>query len=462
MAVKAIILIGGPNKGQRFRPLSFDSPKYMFPIGGQAILGHLIESCLTIKDLSEILLLGFYQQDGMLSQDNLQKLVHKFCSNTEHWTNRQTPQIRYLQEFTRMGTAGGMYHFRDQIRHGDPEAFLVINGDVCGDFDFGNMLVQHRSTTELSKKLGSPMPYVTVMTTEAGRQESLSYGCIVENPESHIIEHYVEKPSTFVSNLISCGAYLCNIELLHLLETTIRKKRQDLASGNSYESNQSFTSSTIQTESQHFDYLSLECDILQQCGTQPRCYSYRTQGSWWCQIKTAASAIYANRQYLNQYIRANRNCQFVTERCDPGVEKCQTIGNVYIHPTAKIDPSSVIGPNVSIMENCIVGPGVRVRESILLQNSIVDAHTLVLCAIVGWNCRIGTWVRVEGTPSEPDPNQKNAKVRNQPLFNADGKLNPSIAVLGSNVKISGGTVIINTIVLPHKDLSRSYKNEIVL
>jgi len=453
MAIKAIILIGGPNKGQRFRPLSFDAPKYTFPVGGQAIIGHLIESCIALEDLSEILLLGFYQQDGMLQIENLQKLVQKFVEKRNHnGDNRRAPAIRYLQEFTRMGTAGGMYHFRDQIRHGNPEAFLVINGDVCGDFDFESMLSQHRATVAGSEKMGLPAPYITVMTTEAGRQESMNYGCIVENCHSHVIEHYVEKPSTFVSTLISCGAYLCSPELLTLLEETMHKKRREIGAGDSH----------IQQDVDHFDYLSLEYDILQQCCTQPRCFSYRTQGSWWCQIKTAASAIYANRKYLEQFQRNDGNCQYATERSEVSSITCEIIGNVYIHPTARVDPTSVIGPNVSIMENCIVGPGVRVRESILLQNSFIDSHTLVLCSIVGWNCRIGTWVRLEGTPNEPDPNQKFSKLQNQPLFNKEGKLNPSISVLGSNVKISGGTVILNTIVLPHKELSRSYKNEIVL
>jgi len=50
---------------------------------------------------------------------------------------------RYLQEFTALGTAGGMYHFRDQIRSGNPDAFLVLNGDVCADFPLQELLDFH-------------------------------------------------------------------------------------------------------------------------------------------------------------------------------------------------------------------------------------------------------------------------------------------------------------------------------
>lgn len=51
---------------------------------------------------------------------------------------------RYYQEFAQLGTAGGIYHFRDQIQSGNPEAFFVLNCDVCGDFPLTEMLRFHR------------------------------------------------------------------------------------------------------------------------------------------------------------------------------------------------------------------------------------------------------------------------------------------------------------------------------
>lgn len=53
--------------------------------------------------------------------------------------------FRYLQEFTMLGTAGGMYHFRDQIRAGNPTAFFVLNGDVCSDFPLNDLYEFHKS-----------------------------------------------------------------------------------------------------------------------------------------------------------------------------------------------------------------------------------------------------------------------------------------------------------------------------
>lgn len=47
--------------------------------------------------------------------------------------------FRYLQEYSALGTAGGIYHFRDQIMRGNPRAFFVLHSDVCCNFPVGEM-----------------------------------------------------------------------------------------------------------------------------------------------------------------------------------------------------------------------------------------------------------------------------------------------------------------------------------
>ena len=51
-------------------------------------------------------------------------------------------------------------------------------------------------------------------------------------------------------------------------------------------------------------------------------------------------------------------------------------------------------------------------------------------AVIGMNSKIGDWARVEGTPNDPNPNKPFAKTDNNPLFNQEGKLNPSITIVG--------------------------------
>lgn len=85
---------------------------------------------------------------------------------------------------------------------------------------------------------------------------------------------------------------------------------------------------------------------------------------------------------------------------------------------------------MSVGPNTTIGPGVRIRESIVLANAHIQAHSLILHSIIGTGTSVGKWARVEGTPCDPNPNKPFAKMENLPLFNVNGKLNPSITILG--------------------------------
>lgn len=94
------------------------------------MIQHQIEACVAVPNLKEILILGYYPASELASF--ISDMVQEYKIH-----------IRYLQEFTPLGTAGGMYHFRDQIRSGNPEAFFVLNGDVCTDFPLQEMFESH-------------------------------------------------------------------------------------------------------------------------------------------------------------------------------------------------------------------------------------------------------------------------------------------------------------------------------
>ena len=57
---KGVILLAGPSKGTRFRPLSMDVPKPLFNVAGLPLIEHHVEALAKVKDLKHILLLGFY------------------------------------------------------------------------------------------------------------------------------------------------------------------------------------------------------------------------------------------------------------------------------------------------------------------------------------------------------------------------------------------------------------------
>lgn len=204
--LKAVILIGGPLKGTRFRPLSLDVLKPLFPIAGIPMIQHHIEACVRMEEVKEVLIIGFYptaQMEAFVDQMQSQYKI----------------KIQYLQEFTPLGTAGGMYHFRDQIGLGNPDGFFVMNGDICADFPL-------RSLYDFHKKQGEEA-LITIMSTEATRQQSLHYGCLVLNKTNGAVEHYVEKPSSYVSTFINCGVYVCSLDVFTRMTTVFHSKEQD-------------------------------------------------------------------------------------------------------------------------------------------------------------------------------------------------------------------------------------------
>ncbi|XP_069838642.1 mannose-1-phosphate guanylyltransferase regulatory subunit alpha isoform X1 [Dendropsophus ebraccatus] len=427
--LKAVILIGGPQKGTRFRPLSFEVPKPLFPVAGVPMLQHHIEACSKVPNLKEILLIGFYQPNEALS---------RFLVTAQQ---EFKVAIRYLQEFSALGTGGGIYHFRDQILSGGPQAFFVMNADVCCQFPLLEMLEFQKQNEETHK-------YIMLGTT-ANRTQSLNYGCIVANADTQEVRHYVEKPSTFVSDIINCGIYLFSPSIFQHIAEVFKQNQQDLQ----------LCSSCISSEEnsswQRTEVIRLEQDIFTALAGRGQLYVYETD-CFWSQIKSAGSAIYASRLYLNQYHITH------PERLAHNKDGAPIIlGDVYIHPTANVDPTAVLGPNVSIGMGVTIGAGVRVRESIILHGAVLQDHSCVLNTIVGWDSSIGRWARVEGTPSDPNPNDPHAKIDSETLFR-EGKLTPSITILGCNVSIPAEVVILNSIVLPHKELGRSFKNQIIL
>ncbi|CAH8448408.1 unnamed protein product [Schistosoma rodhaini] len=447
--IKAIILIGGPCKGTRFRPLSLELPKPLFPIAGFPVVYHHIEAFSKLPGLREIILLGFYQPNEALNQ---------LISNAQH---EFKVSVRYLQEFTSLGTAGGIYQFRDQLLSGSPDLLFVMNGDVCCDLPLEEML-------EFHKCLGTGDRFL-IMATDATRQQSMKFGCIVEDPNTHEVMHYVEKPATFVSTTINCGLYLFTPGIFKFIRIAFLEHQNQL--------NYDLRPSCKET-------IHLEREICQPLAGSGTLFVYHTN-RFWSQIKFAGAVIYANRHILSLYERthphrlakmtipSSSNLQMLDDPinsslvvmngdCQPSICGPIIIGHVFIHPTASIDRTAVIGPNVSIGERAVIQAGVRLRECIVLRDVEIRAHACCLNAVIGWNTVIGEWARVEGTPNDPNPNKQFTKLEVLPVFNVKGQLNPSITVIGSNVEIPPEVIVLNCIVLPHKELSQSARNQIIL
>lgn len=413
MTTKAVILVGGPGKGTRFRPLSLDIPKPLFPIAGLPLVQHHIEACASVNGITEIILIGFYQPT-----EQLQRFIREM-------KDEYNMSIRYLQEYQLLGTAGSIYLFRDLILSGDPESFFLIFCDIFCDLrGCLNDMIRFREKW---------MKYL-VMGVQVENEQSLNYGCMGINDNTHEVVHYIEKPSSFVSNHINAGVYLLSVSVYDDISAIFQER---VGSGN--------------------DSISLETDILMKVAGQGKVFAYMND-KFWMSIKSAGSAIYANRILLDQYKKYHPN-RLATNSAN-------LEGNVYIHSTAKIHASAKIGPHVAIGANAVVGEGARVKNSIILDGAQLKKHCCVLNSIIGWQSVVGAWTRIEGTPTELDPNRSHATTDNFYLFDDSGKLLPTITILGRDVIAPDEICIRNSIVLPGKELAsrgkRGLQNQILL
>ncbi|KAG2180805.1 hypothetical protein INT43_008384 [Umbelopsis isabellina] len=412
---KAVILVGGPSRGTRFRPLSLNVPKPLFPVAGAPIIEHHLSALAKIDNLKEVLIIGFFE-------DNV------FANFIDHAAvEYPNINVRYLREYQALGTAGGIYHFRDEILRGNPTSFFVIHADIACDFPLQGMLDAHSKHRGLCTLLGTKVP----------REQANKFGCLIARPETNEVMHYVEKPESFISDLISCGVYLFDSAVFSEIKAALDNKK------NAHEENDYLWSAPD-------DRLRLEQDLLRPLSEGKKLYVFETQ-NFWRQIKTAGSAVPANAAYLEKYAAGAPERLARKKEGSPDI-----VGAVYIHPSAQVDPSAKIGPNVSIGPRAVIGKGTEGLRLALAVHLIdilsMQAGSCILHAVVGWDSRIGTWARVEGSPVQ---GHSTTVTRN-------GVKSQSITILGKEVSVKDEIIIRNCIVLPHKELKASFHNEILM
>ncbi|KAJ3080313.1 hypothetical protein HK102_003143 [Quaeritorhiza haematococci] len=432
--LKGVILVGGPSVGTRFRPLSMDLPKPLFPIAGSPMIYHHVAALAKLPGMKEILLIGFFEQskfDRFLTEVQME-FIHI--------------NIRYLREYQALGTAGGLYHFRDEILRGNPNKIFVMNGDICSSFPLEDMLYFHNS---------QDLPVATLLGVRVDKSEVQKYGSVVVNPETNEVLHFVEKPETFISDLISCGVYLFEAKAIFnvIRDAMVRKRQQELEFAD--------PDSAGATKD---DKIRLEQDVLALLVASQKLYAHvcHPTKDFWMQIKTPTSAIPANRAYLQHFRKtAPRRLSVSTPKNFNLEELAQMVNEpagpvliqpVTIHPTAVIHPTAKIGPNVMIGPRALVGRGVRIRDAIVLDNAEIKNDSCILQSIVGWESKIGAWCRVEGAPG--DASHLNATYKGLKI--------PTATILGKDVTVADETVLRNCIVLPHKELKASFHNEIIV
>ncbi|KAL0450621.1 UNVERIFIED_CONTAM: Mannose-1-phosphate guanyltransferase alpha [Sesamum latifolium] len=344
--VVAVILVGGPTKGTRFRPLSFNTPEPLFPLAGQPMVHHPISACKRIPNLVQVFLVGFYEE-------------REFALYVSSVSNELRVPVRYLKEDKPHGSAGSLYYFRDKIMEESPSHIFLLNFDVCCNFPLPNMLEAHKMHDGIG----------TLLVIKVSAESANQFGELVADPITKELLHYTEKPETFVSNLINCGVYVFTPKIFSVIQEVflLREDRVLL--------HLIFWLLDLSFRSLPSDFVRLDQDILSPLAGKKQLYTYETT-DFWEQIKTPGMSIKCSALYLAQFRFTSPHLLVSGD----GKRNATVVGDVYIHPSAKVHPTAKIGPNVSISANVRVAAG---------------ENAVVMHAIVGWKSSLGRWSRVQ-------------------------------------------------------------------
>ncbi|KAG0687451.1 Proteasome subunit alpha type-2 [Pichia californica] len=468
MTSKAVIIIGGPSRGTRFRPLALDQSKYLFPIAGKPLLSHTIDAILKIDSINEILLIGFYENSIF------EEFINEYNSKFDY--SNKNCRIKYLKEFKALGTAGGLYQYKDEIlKNNNSDNFLLIHGDIICSFPLIQMIEKFESikmlnnntvsnNINLKKNDLSPDAILfgvnldnynyDLMLTMSSTYHT-SFGLIAYDSKDHDkVIHYVEKPESKISNVINGGIYLFNINVFKLLSKAKIEKIQKSNDENYYE----FIDE---------DTLSIEHDILQKLPDLNKTYVFNYKG-FWKTIKTPADAIIANELYLDLIYQSKSKDSLVK----PSINISPP---VFIDKSTNIDytMSTKFGPYVSIGKNCIIGSGCRIINSIILENVEIGSNTIIKNSIISKNCKIGNWSRIEGSGmnlvSINELIRKNGTSKMKALMETNENFkvigirdSGNITILGSNVQVKDEVLVFNSFVLPSKVIGEDLRYEVIM
>jgi len=176
----AVILAGG--KGTRLRPYTVALPKPLMPVGEYPILEVIVRQ-LRSNGFERVALAVNHQAD----------LLRAYFGDGTRWGLK----VDYSLEQMALSTMGPLKLISDL-----PDDFLVMNGDVLSDLDYGAFLSEHVAQGRLFSISASV------------RQQHIDYG-VLHTADDGGLTGFEEKPS--FSFLVSMGIYAVSRRVLDLI-----------------------------------------------------------------------------------------------------------------------------------------------------------------------------------------------------------------------------------------------------
>jgi mannose-1-phosphate guanylyltransferase len=176
--VRAVVLVGG--FGTRLRPLTLETPKQMLPIVGVTMFERVVARLGACGVDEAVVSLGFRPD----------RFIDAFPDGTCAGV-----ALHYATEPEPLDTAGAIRFAALHARIDD--TFIVVNGDVLTDLDYGWLVDEHR-------RLGAEATIHLIAVDDPSR-----FGVVATDDSGRVLS-FVEKPApgTEPSNLINAGTYV--------------------------------------------------------------------------------------------------------------------------------------------------------------------------------------------------------------------------------------------------------------
>lgn len=180
--MKVVIMAGG--KGTRIASVVSDIPKPMIPVEGRPVLEHQI-SCLRDQ--------GF--DDMILIVGHLGDVIRDYFQDG----SRFGVNIDYFHEKEPLGTAGALFYYKHALK----EDFLLLNGDIMIDVDFGRFIKFHQEKNALASLFTHPNshPYDSAL---------------IETDKEGRVVRWIHKEETrdIYKNRVNAGIHILSPQLL--------------------------------------------------------------------------------------------------------------------------------------------------------------------------------------------------------------------------------------------------------
>ena len=328
--MKAVILVRAFSS--QLRPLTLTLPLPLLDLCNETILSHQLRA-LKEAGISEVVIC--YHEE---------KVPQKWDAAISQLQEPLGISIVCSQEEEAMGTAGAIKNAEELITDSgrNESPFIVVNSDVLCSYPLKDLLRAHVKHGRQG----------TLLTTRMSDRERLrNYGVVVSDERTGAITHFVERPETFVSDLVNAGVYAFSPAIFERIPAGRRVSMNEL---------------------------------LPAMAKQQQLHSLLLTGYY---VKLTDTASYMAAVTAQLEISRFLSSKALASSCDS-----YTIhGDVIIHPTAKIGDGCELGPSVVVGANCVLDKGVKLEDVTLMEGVHVHAHTLVRSSLVGWGSEVGRW-----------------------------------------------------------------------